>query len=259
MKISLTFILLVICAPYCSFASGSKLQLEEREIRFTPHISGEAFTRKQWSWAFSRSVGSNINTSFLLGSLSVAVSDRVEIGTSLFHYFLENHEINFSLKYNLWRTNQFLWSFGFNTAVFKVDQTDFPDSLKDPDIRLNLNSFQTLFNYLPKNSKYKFGANLNYVSVSFSNFDEDSNNVTIESVVEFGVDVSRSFTDKYDITIGLGNLRDEGVSADEESLFGFGTSVRMYRPNKFLSSPTLGVHFTPDSKATALLLSSSIY
>ena len=258
MKISLIFLLLTLLIPNLTFAVSEEAQ-KEKSIRFTPHISGEAFTRKQWSWAFSRSVGSNINTSFLLGSLSLAVTNRVEIGTSLFHYVLENHEVNLSLKYNFWRTKQFLWSFGLNTAVFKIDQTDFPEELKNPDIRLNLNSFQTLFNYLPKNSKYKFGANVNFVSVSLSNFDEESNNVTIESAVEFGVDVSRSFYDKYDVTLGLGSLRDKGVSADEESLFGFGTSFRWYRPDKFLSSPTLGVHFTPDSNATALLLSSSIY
>jgi hypothetical protein len=81
----------------------------------------------------------------------------------------------------------------------------------------------------------------------------------IGNIAEYGLDVSYNINALYDLTVGLGWLRETGFSALEEVQFGSGLSFRWYRPKLFFSSPTFGVHFTPESSATEILFSTSIY
>lgn len=233
---------------------------EAEELRFTPHITAEAYTRKKGKFAFQRSVGANLKTNLLLTSTTYAITNRMEIGTTLMYYLIDTHRWNATFKYNFWRTKQYLWSFGFSFFESNLETTDMDPSLQNLDLKVSVSSFQILFNYLPIGSKFKYGVNYNTIVTSLYGLSEDEDNdLLLGSASEFGVDISYNFKQAYDITIGLGWLREQGVTALEEVEFGFGPSVRWYRPEKFLSSPTAGVHFTPKTSAVEFLLSSSFY
>jgi hypothetical protein len=78
-------------------------------------------------------------------------------------------------------------------------------------------------------------------------------------LTEPGLDISYAWNDKIDTTLGLGLLREQGLSAFESVQFGFGASLRWNRPEKFLSAPQFGVHFTPETENVLYLLSTTIY
>ena len=244
------------CFPAIAENEFSKNEASTRVIRFTPHITAEAWTHPQWSLSLQRAVGSNLNTDFLLSSFNLSVTDRIEIGTSPLFYFTKTHILNFSAKYNFWRTKRFLWSLGFNAAAFNLED----ENGEELEAQINLLSYQILLNYLPGWTSLKFGFNLNYVEASLSDFEPGSDDeLLLDGQLEFGLDISKPFHKNKEITLGLGWLRQSGVTALEEVEFGFGLSFRLYRPKKFLSSPTLGLHYGIDSENIAFLISTSFY
>ena len=239
---------------YISFADAN--DTSDRQLRFTPHITSEAWTQKQWGFNFRRAVGSNINTNVLLSSLTVALTNRFEIGTTPFFYLEEEHLGNISLKYNFWRTKCYLWSVGFNAGGYKLEDEE-GNALEE---ELRLFSLQLLLNYLPDWTDLKFGVNLNFVEAYISNLNGvEENTLGLDAKWEFGVDMSAPFRKDYEFTLGFGWLRESGITALEEVEFGFGISGRWYRPNKFISSPTLGLHYSPASSNIAFLISTSFF
>ena len=249
-------LVVIVFITYFSLNAFAESETEDRDIRFTPHITSEAWTNPQWSVSLQRSVGSNLNTDFLLSSLNLSVTDRLEIGTSPLFYFTNTHIFNLSAKYNFWRAKKFLWSVGLNTASFNLED----DGGEQLESKLNLLSFQILLNYLPNWTRLKFGANLNYVEASLTDFESGNDDeLLLDGQWEFGVDISSPFNKNKEITLGLGWLRESGISALEEVEFGFGLSFRIYRPKKFISSPTLGLHYGIDSENTSFLISTTFY
>ncbi len=238
---------------------GQDNQEPKIERRFTPHISAEAETRDRGKFAFQRAVGANLNTNTLLSAFTYALTDRLEIGTVLLNFTQEQHIFNFNLKYNFWRRPQFLWSLGFSFADFKLDTSELEPQYQNLDLRVGIGAIQILFNYIPFNSKFKFGVNYNVINTSISGF-ENEESIEIANKAEFGLDVSYAFEDRpVDLTIGAGWLRQIGFSAVEEVEFGFGSSVRLYLPEMFFSSPTTGFHYSPKSGSVEFLVSSSIF
>ncbi len=229
-----------------------------RNNRFTPHISAEAQTRPKGKFAFQRAVGANLNTSLFLSAFTYAVSNRVELGTVLLYYTEDLHRFNMNLKYNFWKGEEFFWSFGFSFFQSDLDKKDLEPALQALDIGVGINAFQLLLNYLPLNSNYKFGLNYSFIDTTLIGLQDEDLSIASES--EFGVDISYAFNKRpMDITFGTGWLRQSGISSLEKVEFGFGSSVRWYRPKKFLSSPTGGLHYSPKSGSVEFLLSSSLY
>lgn len=250
-------------APPPQFEQKQKALEKAEEYRFTPHISAEAFTRPKGKFSFQRSVGANLNTNLLLSSFTYAISNRVEIGTVFGNYFYDLHQWNFTVKYNFWRTKQFLWSLGYSFSDNKLDKSELDPSLQNLDLRFFIGALQLLFNYLPENLPFKFGVNYNVVVTNLNGLsEEDEESLVLGEASEFGLDISYSFSSyqqPFDITLGLGWLRQDGVTALEDVEFGFGLSLRWYRPKKLLSSPTVGAHYSPDTGAKEFLFSSSFY
>jgi hypothetical protein len=237
----------------------TKLATEEAEkLRFTPHITAEAVTRPKGKMAFQRAVGANLNTSLFLSAFTYSVSKRLEIGTVLTYYLFSEHKFNINFKYNFYRGQEFFWSVGLST--FSSELIAEPGEPPPPKgVLLGITALQFLVNYMPLGSRYKFAANYNSVSTNLSGFEGDDETYEIGLANEFGLDVSYNFHAPFDLTVGLGWLRQDGVSALEEVEFGFGSSVRWYRPEKLFSSPTAGLHYSPESGSVEVLLSSSLY
>lgn len=258
------FLVLSVCLFFSSssvsFAKeymGEKI-LQLDEYRFTPHISADAVTRKKWGIAFQQSVGANLNTHVLLKSLTLAVTDRVEIGTVPTYYFLDDHIFNISVKYNFWRAREFVWAVGFSTAIFDIDDEDFQES----QLTYNISAMQILLNYFPDWTHFSFGLNLNILRDSVrgsKNGAETEELAAGDRVYEAGIDVSHSFGENIDITYGFGFSRESGVTTFEENHFGLGASARWYRPGKLFSTPTVGFHYTPETEDVEFLISTAIY
>jgi hypothetical protein len=257
----------MICAQILFFSkylqaqtSSQELLLESaQEYRFTPHISAEAYTRKKGKFSFQRAVGANLNTSMFLSTFTYALTNRLEIGTVPFYYIDKLHNANFNFKYNFWRSEVFLWSAGLSYFESDLDKEGLDPSLQNLDLRVRISAIQILMNYLPKASKFKYGVNLNIVDTLLVGLTGNNDEFTLGSKTEFGLDVSYSAKSSIDITVGMGWLREAGVSALENVKFGLGSSVRWYRPKKLFSSPTAGLHYTPDTGSVGVLLSSSFY
>ncbi len=169
------------------------------------------------------------------------------------------HRWNLNLRYNFWRSNTFLWSAGFSIFESNFDEEDLDPSLRGLGLKVGINTFQILFNYLPNNSNFKYGVNYNTVLTNIIGLQGEDDTLEIGALSELGVDISYAFQQTFDVTLGFGWLREDGFSALEKIRFGFGPSLRWYRPKKLLSSPTLGIHYTPSSGDTEALFSSSIY
>ncbi len=257
MKLLIIFLCLLISSVGFSkeYVGDKILQLDE--YRFTPHISADAVTRKQWGMSFQQSVGSNLNTNAFLKSLTVAVTDRVELGTVPAYYFVENHIFNISAKYNFWRTREYVWAVGFSTAFFDIED----DGLQEDSLIYNIGALQLLLNYFPDWTHFSFGLNLNIVNDTVRGLDANQNTVLQagDAVLELGVDVSHSIGDNTDLTYGFGFSRESGVTTFEEVHFGLGASARWYRPGKFFSTPTVGFHYTPEIENIELLISTAIF
>lgn len=231
---------------------------EVRAYRFTPHITAEARTREKGKFSFQRAVGANLNTNLLLASLTYSIHDRLEIGAVIANYFVGNHIANINLKYNFYRTRDFYWSVGMSSSQSKLNNED-----SDPDldnVKIALAAVQILLNYLPEGSRFKFGMNVNLVNTSLVGIGgKEADFYEIGAAEELGFDVSHEFHDTLEITTGGGWLRESGLTALEDIEFGVGGSVRWYRPDQFISSPTFGLHFTPSNNSFELLVSTSFY
>ncbi len=256
----LLFSTFILISPL--LAHSDELAKSREKIRaqsFTPHITAESLTRKKGKVSLQRAVGANLNTSVFLSSLNYAVTDRFEIGTSVIHYFNTLHRGNMSFKYTFWRSPHFVWSFGGNSANFKLDEAELPPEFQNKDIGVSITSVQLLLNYFPSWTDLRFGFNFNSINTHLNNVDQETEDLSLSVKYEFGMDINKSLNSDYDITFGLGWLRTAGVSALEEVEFGFGTSFRWYRQDKFLSSPTIGVHYTPETEDVEFLFSTSFY
>ncbi len=226
--------------------------LADESITFTPHITIEALTKKQWSLSLNKFPGANLNTSFLLSSISISVHDRLEIGTAPAFYFVDNHKYNINLKYNFYRGRQFQWALGLSQVKYRLEDNDFPNA------DFTINNLILAVNYHPSFLRLKFGIFYGVVSQRLEKVDALTQALSYNSKREFGIDISYPFKNNIDVTLGFGRIRDSGVNADEPVNFGFGPSVRFYRKNSFFSTPTAGLHYTPETKEFQYLLSSSI-
>lgn len=255
----------LLASPFCYGQNENptseiiQKQSEKGEnLRFTPHITAEAVTRPKGKMAFQRAVGANLNTSLFLSAFTYAVAKRWEIGTVLLFYLIPEHRYNFSVKYNFYRGDEFFWSLGLSSFSSRLGKE--PNEPPPPKgVTLGITSLQLLLNYVPKGSRYKFGVNYNSISTDLVGLNGDDSSYLLGLEDEFGIDVSYNFRSPLDLTFGLGWLRQNGVSALEQVEFGFGSSIRWYRPEKFFSSPTTGLHYSPKSGSIEFLLSSSIY
>ena len=260
MQNSLLLILLLILFSLRSLAEAPKDTLESlRKQTLTPHITVATKTGEQWDVNLQRTVGANLNTNLLLSSLTLAVYTRVEIGTVPLFYLIPEHNFNFSIKYNFWRTKHFIWSVGSSFLDFALDTAELPPPYTNREASLFLQSHQLALNYFPEWTRLKFGLSYTNIQSSITGLNDTIRDLSAEDQNEAGMDITYSFNDPIDVTFGFGGLREAGISASEKVRFGFGSSIRWYRPEKLFSTPTIGIQYTPETGSVQFLVSTKIY
>lgn len=222
------------------------------------HITTNAQTGPVGSVSLERSPGANLNSELLLTSLSVVVFDRFELGTIPALYFEKTHRYNITAKLFFWKGEEFFWAFAGQYMDLRFDaNVDYNNTKYPIDFQIFLSTLQLTMNYLPKNSLFSFGAAVSTTYTDIHGFIVQKFKDT-RFKHDTGVDISYAVYDNIDVTLGLGFLRDVGLSAYEKSHFGFGSSVRWKRPHAFFSSPTFGLHYTPQTNNLLYLVSSKI-
>lgn len=223
------------------------------------HITTNAKTGSVGQVSLSRSPGTNLNSNLLLSSLSVVVYDRVSVGTIPILYLVENHRLNLTLKYSFWEGEEWSWALASQYALYRIrGKLNTPPN--DPYyIEVNAYSLQLVLNYLPQGSRWAFGYSLNHIFTDAAIASNSISESEHKHVAEPGVDISYSWSEHLDSTLGFGWLRNDGLTAYESTAFGFGTSLRWKRPGAFLSAPQVGIHYTPKTDNVLYLFSTKIY
>lgn len=230
--------------------------------RFTPHVTSDARTRDWGKMAFQRSPGANINTTFLLSALTVTALPRFEIGTTPALYSEESHDYNLVAKLQMWRDENTDVALGIANSRFRFSSLLLTNQLPHPsEITLEIDSIQVTTNFRPKRSSTWLSL---MVGRTFSMLRGDALGGkagelrTLRYADEYALDVSHPLNDRFDLSVGCGLLRPFGLSAYEETAFGFGSTVAWYRPRQFFSKPSLGLNLVPSTQQVQFLFSSAI-
>lgn len=230
------------------------------EKDFSAHITTNAITGPPGTVSLQRSPGANLNTNLLLVGLSVVAYERFEVGTVPIYFFEHEHKGNFLLKYNFWRGKEFFWTLNGYHARFDIDSAFFYENITyNFDVRLDLSTVQLAMNYIPKESRFSFGFSLAAIYSKVGLVLGSISETDLEEKYESGADISYSINSQFDLTLGFGYLRETGLTAYEQTHFGFGTSLHYKRDSQLFSSITLGVHYTPKIDDTLFLFSTKVF
>ncbi|WP_413287650.1 hypothetical protein [Bdellovibrio sp. HCB337] len=231
------------------FLSAGRAGAEEVAIEnsfkhsFTPHSTVSARTGEWGSVALQRTPGTNRKTSALMSSLTAVVIPRLEIGTALLLHTSPYHNSNFNVKVNFFRSDLMNWALSYSNILWRPPYYDTGTSIIYE--KLKIESLSLVTNIQPEGSLWSYG-----VSTTFSSTYVEVEGLpfkfTEEAQPEYNLDISYEWSGREDITLGLGMLRDQGLTAFEKTRFGFGVSYALYRPQKLFSKPTVGLHYTPD-------------
>lgn len=242
-----------IGAAFAAEVEENSPESSPQQVRsFTPHITLIARTLDWGKVSLQRSTGANINTTFLLNSLMVTAVPRLEVGTAPLPYLFMQHRWNANAKLNFYRHENLDLSLAFASSQYR-----YVDIVYGP-VGFSILSAQFGMNIRPAQFPLWIGA---MVARNTTYIEDDSRIVlgSYESTDEWGLDLSYPLFEVFDVTLGLGRLRNEGYSAYESTHFGWGATVAWYRPGRFFSKPALGFHYAAAAKKTQILFTTHFY
>lgn len=224
---------------------------------FNPVATSNSRTLGQWKVAFQRNPGANLNANILVNSLSLGVSERIEVGVVPIFYGMEAHKSNYNVKYNFWRGEDADWALNLSETRFETEIKDSNGNIEKPDLILTTVGISTNFH-----PDYMDSIVSAFASSSCGRIDSKDGMVFIYSLKctsEYGFDWQIPVKDRQWVTLGWGQLRQTGFSAYESLQSGFGTAYSMRFPGALISRPSLGVYYTPDGGNMAALVSTTFY
>ncbi|RYZ70979.1 MAG: hypothetical protein EOP05_12565 [Proteobacteria bacterium] len=214
---------------------------------FTPHLTLDSRTRDAGKVSFQRAPGANINTGFFLSSFTVAVTNRVEVGTMPIFYTQGVHRYNYNVKVNVWRSSLIDWALGYSQFSSKLAQD--PESTYDySKLKLENTAAQISFNLHPEFTRFILSCS--YIGALTQITGNDMfKRYSSRAIQDLTFDLSYPVARRIDVTVGGGSVREIGFSAYEERRFGFGASTGIYFPKQFISKVALGSHYTPETRS----------
>ena len=248
-------------AATCLCAYGDEAPREESTAlhesayvrEFLPNVTQEAATREWGKFSFSRSTGFNAHTSPFAGSLNITALSRFEIGTSPIFYAAKEHVFNLNTKIFFYKGERWNWALGYTLMAFSL-HSQTPPTVK---YKYNQSSASLLVNYFSPWWDLNFSGFASAVSAIITG---DNNTIpTIGTKNEWGVDVSKVLNDKYFLTVGFGQLREKGYTPFEETPWNLGASVGIKIPEAFLSRPSTGFLYVPQTGRWQMLFSTTFY
>lgn len=249
--------LLVIFVGYRAVAQSDWDPVPPRRIIFNPVVSTTARTLPQWQVGFQRTSGANINSNMLANSLSVGVFPRLELGVVPSFYATAPGSSNFASKLNFFKSDEIDGALSFTEIRFRSEIKKSGVVIERPD--LVLHSAQVGLNYHPDGWDYTFSPFLNQVTGYM-----DSSNTTafvdsLETKVEWGLDVQWQMKDREWLTFAYGFLRDAGLSPYQRMNSGMGVAWSQFRPKEMFSRPSIGVYYSPNTGDVQYLVSTTFY
>jgi len=214
---------------------------------YYPHATTNPDTLASGSVSFQNTPGANVTSSAFMSSLSIGITRDFEIGTIPLLYFQDNHQYNFNLKYSLYKNEFSSISLGYTRMAFKTDEKQTQDRFI-----INLVSLISYVN-ISKNITLglTFTRNSSYVEKNIAK--------SYLTGDEFSLDLAYKIHENYIISTGVGYHQMELGVSGTRTIFGFGSSITILRPQKTFSSPSFGLHYLPEKKEFLYLLSTSFY
>lgn len=229
--------------------------------RFFTHITTQARTLSPGKVAFETFPGANMYTSFLLNSLSVGLTNHIQVGTTPLLFTSDSHQFNLNLKINPIKKRYFQFGYGVSYFRFDLSESDAENINGVPvnEIDIDLYFAYVAFNYRDPGSKFSFGYN-------YSRGQTRSNSAAINDALskefkrrsEWAFDTSYRYDDRWAVTTGFGEQREELFEIASRRIFGFGFSITHLAPRKRFPRITAGLHYSPEAEKTSALLSFDI-
>lgn len=232
--------------------TSSERDLTYNNAIFNPVTTLSARTLKPGRLGFQRAAGSNIHSSALVSSLSVGVFPRFEIGTIPVYYLIPEHNMNVNAKLHFWKSENVDWAITFSHVRF---DGDLPGGAV---AKSYTNSRAFVVNLHPIGQRWSFGATIGDVC-SYTDDDKLAIIYTFKCRTEGGIDLQVPVNKNQWVTVGISRLRDEGASAYEDVNTGAGFAWSKARPGKFISRPSLGIYFVPQTDDVLYLATTTFF
>ncbi|WP_413943552.1 hypothetical protein [Bdellovibrio sp. HCB-162] len=250
-------ILILLCVFISSLNVLAEESYLEPRVHFNPVVSMSARTLPQWKVGFQKTGGANINSQFVANALSVGLLSRLEVGVVPIFYLTVPGSSNYTAKVNVYRGETTDWALSFTETRFKSKVTENGKVIEEPD--LILTSFQLGLNYRLSGSDFTFSP---FVTNVCGRIDSSNGLILVYSLkceAEWGLDVQYQIKDREWLTFAWGHLREAGLSPYEKMSTGLGMAWSQFRPKEIFSRPSIGVYYTPDTKNTLYLVSTTFY
>jgi hypothetical protein len=211
---------------------------------YHPHVTVKAKTLTPKTFALESTPGGSINNSFIISSLSLGLTDRLQVGSVPTMYLAKNAQYNFNFKYHLYRSEQFNSSIGLSRFKFTLENYQ-------EQIDFFINFISLSFNYTPSELAYSLGFTFNQATAYARGYWQ-----SYQANSEWMVDLILNdlFNDYY-LSFGVGRHQIDFAPNRDNSTQALGASLtskaKLYR----IKNARLGMHYLMHAGGALLLAS----
>lgn len=215
--------------------------------KFNPVVGISARTLSPGHFAFQRAPIYNINSSFLLNSVTLSIIDRFEVGTTPSYYFSTKSPsyLNYMLKFNFYSSEYSDWTLSYAENRLKQNFTTAIGETGETGVyKINLNSVQLATNFYPDFMNVDLGFFVSSICASSQILFKEQDQLGSACKFEYGADAQWPLQSNQWITFGSALLRENGFTPFEEKAIGVGAAYSIYRPGSLISRPSLSYYAT---------------
>lgn len=226
---------------------------------FYYHITTPARTIHPGEFAYEPFPGVSGTALFLYNSLSVGITDWLQIGFVPLFALLPDHRFNANFKVNVVKEKYFQLGVGYSHFSIRLQAGDYiqeENGSRTYHPRADLGFAFFAANYRDPSSRFSWGLNYSYlIPTSNSRLVEKVLREQTEKKREWALDLSYQYFSNLYITFGIGMLRAETFELESPLSFGYGFSATILRDTHWFPRVTSGIHYSPSIDDTKLLIS----
>ena len=255
---------------------GDAADLASPSLVFDSHLSLNPDTVGHLKFNYDNFPGALLaERSVYTSSLSLGLGKRWEVGIiPAFYLFpgIMSNDVNFTVKYNLYRSQAFSFAFGFyyNAYAFALKSKELDAIENNPfSDRANVvnSGLNTVLSY-QLSRHYSLGLTLSgkltQAEIPYKNKERGVYRFEDKFSLEEYLDICYAWNSQLSFTAGLTRTLAEDNSSsvsDSEPSYeaGYGMTATLKRPKSFLSKPGLGFHYLAKQQKVSYLFSTTIY
>lgn len=243
------------------FTAATTAVAEDKEIvaPFYYHITTPARTLSPGDFAYEPFPGVSGTSLFLYNSLSVGLTDWLQIGFVPLFAMLPDHRFNANFKVNVVKEKYFQMGIGYSHFSIRIQGDPYiqeENGSRTYQPRADLGFAFFAMNYRDPSSRYSWGLNYSYlIPTSNSRLVEKVLREQTEKKHEWALDLSYEYKTNIYFTAGIGMLRAETFELQSPLSFGYGLSTTYLREAHWFPRITGGIHYSPSLDDLKLLIS----